>query len=98
MASSNSRLSYTDVVKQLDQALASPRGIKFSLGSTGEAVNFKQRIYKFRLLDRRHNAAIYPDHDSRHGTSTYDTLRVRQEGATIILEKMDTISMEIEEL
>ena len=74
MPLSSSPLSYQDIHTILDRALTAPNGIKVTLESHGKAIHFRQRVYKYRLIDRNKNSEIYPEGHNMHGVSEYDVL------------------------
>lgn len=76
MPLSNSILSYEDVRAHFDRALSSEKGLILRFKSPGQAIHFRQRGYKFRVLDRIRNTELYPDGDPMHGCSPYDILRI----------------------
>jgi hypothetical protein len=67
-------IAYEDVRKLADQALSAPRGIRLTLPK-GKAVNFRQRFYTFRNLDRERVAEFEPSPDGYH-ISIYDALEI----------------------
>ena len=97
MSLSNSYQSYVDVMDVFDKALESPRGLRITFSTPGKAINFRQRCYKFRLLDRARNADIYAKGHHLHMTSSYDTLIIGCEGntVTISLGGIDTLNIEV---
>lgn len=106
MSTSTSILAYADVRELLDRAIDSPNGIRVTLPDRlegkpgGTATYFIQRAYKFRTLDRRENAKIYPPGEPMHGKSVYDVLVVRR-GRTpqeVEVAPMSLFGLKIEDL
>ena len=99
---SNSILSYADVRELLDRALASDRGLRVRLGTTGACHNLRQRMGYFRRLDRRENKKVYDDSHILHDRSQYDTLIFRigqdEKGHYVDLVKASGDSFDTEEL
>ena len=97
MSLSNSYQSYPDVQAAFDKALESPRGVRLTFPTPGKAINFRQRCYKFRLLDRGENSKIYPPGHSHHMTSQYDGLvfTLAANTVTIYPGGIDTLEMEV---
>jgi len=46
-------VTYTDVMPIIDQAVASGQGVRYRLPTYGDAVNFRQRCYKYRTILRQ---------------------------------------------
>ncbi len=77
MPISNSRLSYQDCYKVMDQALEDDIGARCQLPDHDAAVFFRMRMHQARQIDRKDNKVLYePDHPL-YGRSTYDRLTVR---------------------
>jgi len=97
MSLSNSYESYPDVLQAFDKALESERGVRITLASPGKAINFRQRCYKFRLLDRARNAQVYPQGHHLHMTSPYDSLVIScaENTITICPGGIDTLQLEV---
>lgn len=72
MSASNSIFSYDDIREVLDRALSADKGVSVSFPNKGAATHFIQRVYKFRVLDRRESKRLYPTDNPRYGTSVYD--------------------------
>ena len=98
MPLSHSPLMYDDIRQIMDRALESPLGIKVTLATTGQAVHFRQRFYKFRAIE--HTAAMrhFPEDDRRYGVSSYDTLAATVVGTAVEIRRRDTIEYKIENL
>jgi len=73
---SNSPLMYVDCRALLERALESPKGIRITCDTHGQAIDLSRRINKARQLDRVNNAKIYPPDELMHNRSTFDTLLV----------------------
>lgn len=71
--------SYEDIRQLLDEALGSERGVAISYSTRGKALHQRQRMYKFRSLDRLASVDIFPVGDSRRGVSAYDALEFEYE-------------------
>lgn len=80
MSLSNSRKSYDDCYKLLDQALEQERGIRIELSSTRDATYLRLRIHHARQIDRTENAFTYEIGHPLHARSPYDILVCRIEG------------------
>lgn len=76
MSPSSSILAYDDIREALDRALSAPNGVSVSFLSKGQAIHFQQRVYKFRLLDRKESRKLFPEGDPRHGRSVYDVITI----------------------
>lgn len=110
MTTSNSRLSYEDCFKILDQAVESPNGLRLKFKEHGDAIHFRLRCHCARMIDRHDNKQTYPapdpvTGDAGHpmwGRSVYDdiVIKVRLRGkvtyADILLRSKS--EYEIEEL
>lgn len=80
MSLSNSRLSYSDCFKLLDQALEESRGIRVQVPNIESANYLRMRIHHARSIDRSDNKHTYEDpQHPLHGRSVYDELIVRIE-------------------
>ena len=101
MATSTSRLSFSDCYDILDRALATPRGLRLSFPVEGDARHFRTRLHAARSLHRRDNAATYPEGDPKHGSSEYDPLTVKLrangKGWVLLIEPVSA-TMQIEEI
>lgn len=80
------RADFDEIRDRLDQALASDGGVSILFPSGREAKAFRMALYTFRRQDTRHNATMYPEDHALHSSSIYDTLLVRLEGATVLIE------------
>lgn len=76
MASSTSRLSYSDCYDLFDKALAADKGIRFPVLDKGSANHFRVRLNTARALNRRDNYASYTEDHPLWGRSEYDSLSV----------------------
>lgn len=98
MGTSNSPLAYDDIRDALDRAIASERGIKIVKTTLGEAVHLKQRIYKFRQIDRKQSLSMFKEGDTRRGTSVYDSLAIEQVENILFLRRRVAGALKIEEI
>ncbi len=94
MTLSTSTLSYADVREVLDRAVASQRGVSLSRASHGAAVNFRQRLGKFRLMDRKQSLELYPEGDPRRGQSPYDILVFEVVDKVVFVRKTEVPELE----
>jgi hypothetical protein len=72
MSLSNSLGAYRDCAAYFDRACADPKGIRLCGGTHAVCFSLRQRMHHFRNLDRRANAATYPDGHPMHNASAYD--------------------------
>lgn len=63
----------------LDQALASPSGIRLDFVSKASTVEWRMAAYALRRHEAAESRAIYPPHHPSHGASPYDALVIRFE-------------------
>lgn len=77
MAISNSRLSYEDCYKVMDQALDDEIGARVKLANHDDAVFFRMRMHQARAIDRKDNKVLYNEGDPLYGRSPYDQLVIR---------------------
>lgn len=49
-------------------------GIRISFETRGQAVNFRQRCYRLKQLEKKDSFKTYPEGDSRRGSCVYDEL------------------------
>ena len=61
----------------LDEALASPKGIKLYFNDLGDCQALRFACYKVRSNERRIKKQVFPPDDPQYGTSIYDELTVR---------------------
>lgn len=83
MSYNSSITSYVDIRGALDQALASPKGVRLRFPDKPAATTFKGRVHTFRFQDRKENKKIYPEDHPMHGRSAYDPLMVKTEPNSI---------------
>lgn len=74
---SQSQTSYTDVKFVMDMALKKP-GLKYVCGSTGKAINFKQRCNRYRNLLRDMAQETLMHVPGQRAETSYDLLVIRQ--------------------
>lgn len=98
MGTSNSPLAYDDIRDALDRAIASNNGIRIVKSTLGEAVHLKQRIYKFRQIDRKQSLHMFNEGDPRRGSSIYDSLAIEQIENILVLKRRVAGSLKIEEI
>jgi hypothetical protein len=98
MPLSNAIESYADCRNLLDRALDSPKGVKVTLQTDGQAIRLNHRCNKFRVLDRQQNAKLYPEGNEWHNTSVYDGLCLSRSGAELSIIRLEKTEMEVEEL
>jgi hypothetical protein len=102
MATSTSRLAFTDCFSVFDRALASAEGIRISFSTEGDAKHFRTRLHSARAIHRNDNAETYPAEHPMHGHSEYDSLVVKLrsngEGHYLYIEPTTTKSIEIEDI
>lgn len=77
MALNTSRRAYEDIFRLLDQALASPKGIRIKIASEGAAKKMRSRIHYARHIDRKDNAQNFDFDHPMYDKSIYDPLSVR---------------------
>jgi len=58
------------------RALENEAGCKISLSTYGKAINFRQRLFALRVLDRARNKEVYPVGEALHGKSPYDRISI----------------------
>lgn len=97
MPLSSNIITYEDVRKAMDQALASDKGVIITCPSNGMAVHLRQRCYKFRTLDARRNMEVYDKSDVAYGTSPYDCLQVDLVENLVYIRKR-SIELDIQEI
>jgi hypothetical protein len=77
MVTSTSRNAYEDCFDLLDQALASPAGIRNGPFDTGGARQLRVRLHYARTLERQDARLIYEPEDPKWNTSPHDSLVIR---------------------
>lgn len=102
MATSNSRLAYTDCFNLMDRALEDAKGARVKFPDYGAAWQYRLRLHTARRIDRTDNQRDFNESHSLHGRSIYDSLRVTikrgSDVAWLYVEKVDGIEFEIENL
>jgi hypothetical protein len=58
----------------MEQALATPKGIRTHIGSLEAAMKYRLRLNRARSLDRKLNEKAYPNGHKMHGGSEFDEL------------------------
>ncbi len=72
---------YDDIRPTLDRAIGSPRGIRITFDTPGQAVNFRQRLQKLRQLVKIQSVELYEDpEDPRRATTPWDILSMKITG------------------
>lgn len=71
--------AFTDVQQVMDQAALRPTGLRYRLKRWGEAVNFRQRCYKFRAAAQRHAREQFGLVPGYIASTPYDSLELRIE-------------------
>ncbi len=98
MSTSNSPLAYDDIRDALDRALSADHGVRIHSASVGAAMHLKQRLYKFRKIDRDQSRKLFPEDDSRHGTSIFDSLTVEQIDTILVIKRRVAGALQIEDI
>lgn len=98
MPLSNNPATYEDIRAALDQALASPKGIKITVKDSGAAVHYRHRCYKYRVMDREENSRILPRDHPLYNRSAYDVLVVDTAGPVVYIRKPVAQDLQIEEI
>lgn len=104
MTTSSTITAYEDMRTVSERAINSERGIRMKFPSRGAAVHFRQRLYKFRTLDREASKRVYDKGENAWGTSPYDglfcTISEKDEEGNyfVLIQKRSAGAMEIEEL
>lgn len=86
----NNLVAYRDVQAIMSRALQAERGVKIKCANHGAAIGLRQRMYKFRMMERKDSTQIYAQDDPHYGKSDYDVLSVtlKEEGYWyVVLEK-----------
>lgn len=88
-----------DIIDWLERALNSEKGIAIVVGTKGQAIRQRQRIYTWRVADRKDNAKIYPPEHPMNGRSVYDVLTVDiNDAGELLIRKSDASFYEVREL
>jgi len=74
MPAPKSELAYAAPLGVLERAIAAPRGTCASFQTSGQALNFRQRLYTARKAQRKLNNKMYPPDHELHDASPYDSL------------------------
>mgnify|MGYP001604604296 CR=1 FL=1 len=102
MATSQSRLSYSDCYEVLDKAIANQKGIRVQVDDFGAGNNYRLRLHQARAIDRKDNRETFPEGHKLHGRSVYDQLVVRIKEIKgkwwMYLERFSTANLNIEPL
>lgn len=98
MPMTSSPEAFADVRDYLDRALDTERGVRVVCETAGGAVNLRQRLYRWRAIDRKQNAELYPKGDVMHGRSVYDALIVVLEDVNVDIKKVNGNVREVTEL
>lgn len=102
MATSPSRLSYTDAFDILDGAMANSKGVRVEVNDAGAGMHLRVRLHSARMIDRNDNKTEYPPGHKLYGRSIYDQLvcRVRKDDGKwwLYLERFSTASLNIQPL
>lgn len=93
--SPNSLSGYADVFQR---ALDSPKGVKITLPSRAEAVNFRAGLNRYRAQDRAANAKIYPADHPMHAISVYDPYKIVLRETTLVIEPVVPVDLQIEDV
>ena len=93
-----SLLAYSDCRELFDKALASDNGLKITSETKGKAIHLRQRLMKFRALDRTQNAKIYVPGDPLFGKSEYDRVSCALEDNALILKVGSAADYQVEAL
>lgn len=76
MALSKNIAEYEDCREHLDRAISSPKGIRITLPTAGQAVHMRQRLYKLRQLEKLRSVELYDVGDDRRNKTPYDNLAI----------------------
>src|SRR5258708_37805165 len=102
MSISDSRLSFLDCYKILDDALEAKGGVRVHVTDRNAAIHLRMRIHQARKLQRKENKLIYSEGDPQYGGNAYDGLVVRikivDEKAWVYVEKQGAAILKIETL
>lgn len=102
MATSPSRLSYSDAFDILDEALNNSKGIRVEVPDDGAGMHLRVRLHSARMIDRKDNLSEYPEGHKLHGRSIYDQLvcRVRKQNERwwLYIERFSTNNLNIQPL
>jgi hypothetical protein len=71
-----SMAAYADCEEHFERALNSANGIAITLATPSEAHSLRHKMNTYRAQLRRNSKRVYPEDDSRHGTSPYDAYRL----------------------
>lgn len=97
MATSTSRLSYTDCFELMDAAIGNVRGVRVQAEHSA-ATNLRMRLHTARRIDRSDNQQTYHQDHPLHGRSIYDELAVRIRDGWLYIERVSTKNLKIEPL
>ncbi len=91
--------SYGDCEDAFTKALDAPNGVRLRFAREGLAIRFRQRLHKYRVLMREHNAEVYPRDNPNHGASPFDSVMVRHVPGDSFLDlSIADLSYQVEEL
>lgn len=94
MALSKNIEEYEDCRDHLDRAVMSSKGIRINMPSSGGAIHLRQRLYKFRQLEKFQSAKIYELGDARRGKTAYDALLIKVVGDSVEVTHGEPITVE----
>lgn len=99
MPTPTSPSSNQHAIEAMDRALESPKGIRVTFSTPGQAIQFRMSCYAARLAARKTNIKIYPFGDPLYGRSPYDSLKLTIINKTIVEIAHPTLDgLEIEEI
>lgn len=99
MPYASSLKSYPDIIKALDRALESRKGVRLHFESAKAAMTFCGRVHNFRHLDRKANTKIYPADHPMHGCSAYDDIMTKKgPNNTVELVKLEGVEFTGEDI
>lgn len=91
--------NYSDCRTILEQALASPLGLKVTFGTEAEAIRFRLRCNLARVEDRKAAKAMFEVTDAKHNKSQFDGLVLRLRGTDVMIEhEKPAVILAVEEL
>jgi hypothetical protein len=77
MVISTARLAYSDCFDLMDRAIEDSIGCRAQFDDEGQAMHFRMRLNKARVIDRECNMAAYTPDSPMYGQSIYDKLVAR---------------------
>jgi hypothetical protein len=90
--------SVLDFAHILDRARDSERGIVLRTETPGKAINLAQRLNRFRRKERDESRKIYPTDHPSFGRTSWEFLRIKAEGANVVIDKHGSDVLEITEI